>query len=87
MQAMLVLADAINRAGSTAPDKIMAALRATDLKPNEIIMGYHGVKFDQIGENSLAATYLVQLLGKDYVSVWPEKSATAELQWPMKGWK
>ena len=87
MQAMLVLADAINRAGSTAPDKIMAALRATDLKPNEIIMGYHGVKFDQIGENSLAATYLVQLQGKDYVSVWPEKSATAELQWPMKGWK
>ncbi|HLJ20073.1 MAG TPA: ABC transporter substrate-binding protein [Stellaceae bacterium] len=87
MQAMLVLADAINRAGSTAPDKIMAALRATDLKPNEIIMGYHGVKFDQVGENSLAATYLVQLQGKDYVSVWPEKSATAEVQWPMKGWK
>jgi len=87
MQAMLVLADAINRAGSTAPDKIMAALRATDLKPSEIIMGYHGVKFDQIGENSLAATYLVQLQGKDYVSVWPEKSATAQMQWPMKGWK
>ena len=87
MQAMLVLADAINRAGSTAPDKIMAALKATDLKPNEIIMGYRGVKFDEIGENSLAATYLVQLQGKDYVSVWPEKSATAQLQWPMKGWK
>ena len=87
MQAMLVLADAINRAGSTAPDKIMAALKATDLKPNEIIMGYHGVKFDEIGENSLAATYLVQLQGKDYVSVWPEKSATAQMQWPMKGWE
>ena len=87
MQAMLVLADAINRAGSTAPDKIMAALRATDLKQDQIIMGYHGVKFDQIGENSLAATYLVQLQGKDYVSVWPEKSATAQVQWPMKGWK
>jgi branched-chain amino acid transport system substrate-binding protein len=87
MQAMLVLADAINRAGSTAPDKIMAALRATDLKQDQIIMGYRGVKFDQIGENSLAATYLVQLQGKDYVSVWPSKSATAELQWPMKGWK
>jgi len=87
MQAMLVLADAINRAGSTAPDKIMAALKATDLKLNEIIMGYHGVKFDEIGENSLAATYLVQLQGKDYVAVWPEKSATAQLQWPMKGWQ
>src|SRR5215469_6116696 len=86
MQAMFVLADAINRAGSTAPDKIMAALKATDLKPNQIIMGYHGVQFDENGDNTLAATYLVQLQGKDYVSVWPEKSATAEVQWPMKGW-
>jgi branched-chain amino acid transport system substrate-binding protein len=87
MQAMLVLADAINRAGSTAPDKIMAALKATDLKPDQIIMGYRGVKFDEIGENSLAATYLVQLQGKDYVAVWPTESALAPLQWPMKGWK
>jgi branched-chain amino acid transport system substrate-binding protein len=87
MQAMLVLADAINRAGSTAPDKIMAALRATDLKQDQVIMGYRGVKFDEIGENSLAATYLVQLQGKDYVAVWPTEKALAPLQWPMKGWK
>ena len=87
MQAMLVLADAINRAGSTAPEKIMAALRATDLNQDQIMMGYRGVKFDEVGENSLAATYLVQLQGKDYVSVWPTESALAPLQWPMKGWK
>jgi branched-chain amino acid transport system substrate-binding protein len=87
MQAMLVLADAINRAGSTAPDKIMAALRATDLKADQIIMGYRGVKFDEIGENALAATYLVQLQGKDYIAVWPTVTALAPLQWPMKGWK
>jgi branched-chain amino acid transport system substrate-binding protein len=87
MQAMLVLADAINRAGSTAPDKIMTALRATDLKQDQIIMGYRGVKFDEVGENSLAATYLVQLQGKDYVAVWPTEKALAPLQWPMKGWK
>jgi len=87
MQAMLVLADAINRAGSTAPDKIIAALKATDLKQDQVIMGYRGVKFDEIGENSLAATYLVQLQGKDYVSVWPTEKALAPLQWPMKGWK
>ena len=33
MQAFFVLADAINRAGSTDPEKIQAALKATDLKP------------------------------------------------------
>ncbi len=87
MQAMLVLADAINRAGSSAPDKIMAALKSTDLKQDQIIMGYRGVKFNDVGDNALAATYLVQLQGKDYVAVWPTDKALAPIQWPMKGWK
>ena len=87
MEAFLVLADAINRAGSTAPKKIRAALRATDLKPSQLMMGYHGVKFDKTGQNILAATYLVQLQGKEYKAVWPSKSAVAKLEWPMKGWK
>jgi len=87
MQAMFVLADAINRAGSTEPAKIQKALQETDLKPEQLMMGFRGVKFDQTGQNVLAATYLIQLQGKDYVSVWPEKSATAKLKWPMSGWK
>jgi branched-chain amino acid transport system substrate-binding protein len=87
MQAMFVLADAINRAGSSEPAKIQKALQETDLKPAQLMMGYRGVKFDQTGQNILAATYLIQLQGKDYVAVWPEKSATAKLKWPMTGWK
>jgi branched-chain amino acid transport system substrate-binding protein len=86
LQGFFVLADAINRAGSTAPDKIQAALKATDLKPNQLIMGYNGVKFDATGQNILSATYLIQLQGKQYVSVWPADRATAKLEWPMKGW-
>jgi branched-chain amino acid transport system substrate-binding protein len=87
LQGFLVLTDAINRAGSTEPEKIQAALRATDLKPDQLIMGYNGVKFDDTGQNTLAATYLVQLKGKEYVSVWPADRATAKLELPMKGWK
>ena len=86
MEGFFVFADAINRAGSTAPDKIQAALRATDLKPDQLMIGYNGVKFDDTGQNTLSATYLIQLQGKQYVSVWPENRATATLQWPMKGW-
>jgi len=87
MQAFFVLADAINRAGSTEPDKIRAALQATDLKPDQLMMGYRGVKFDETGQNTEAATYLIQLQGKEYKAVWPEKSAIAKLEWPMKGWR
>ncbi len=87
MQGFLVLADAINRAGSTAPDKIQKALAATDLKPGQLMIGYRGVKFDTSGQNTLAATYLIQLQGSEYKAVWPQKWATAKLEWPMKGWK
>jgi branched-chain amino acid transport system substrate-binding protein len=85
MQAMFVLADGINRAGSDKPEAIQAALKATDLKVDQLMMGYKGVKFDETGQNTLAATYLIQLQGDKYVAVWPAKSATAKLQIPFKG--
>ena len=86
MQGFFVLADAINRAGSTEPDKIQAALKATNLTADQLMIGYHGVKFDETGQNTLSATYLIQLQGKQYVSVWPENRATAKFEYPMKGW-
>jgi len=87
MQGFLVLADAINRAGSTEPDKVQAALQATDLKSDQLMIGYNGVKFDLTGQNTLASTFLIQLKGKQYVSVWPENLATGKLELPMKGWR
>jgi branched-chain amino acid transport system substrate-binding protein len=86
MQGFFVLADAINRAGSTEPDKIQAALKATDLKPDQLMIGYNGVKFDETGQNTLASTFLIQLKGKEYVSVWPTDRATSKIELPMKGW-
>jgi len=87
MQAFFVLMDAINRAGSTKPDDVQKALRETDLKPEQLMMGYKGVKFDQTGQNTLAATYLIQLIGKEYVAVWPSNKAQHALVYPFKGWK
>jgi branched-chain amino acid transport system substrate-binding protein len=87
MQGFFALADAINRAGSTDPEKIREALTKTDLKPDQLMMGYNGVKFDDTGQNILASTYLIQLKGKEYQLVWPDNAATAKLVWPMQGWK
>ena len=87
MQAMLVLGDALNRAGSTDPEKIREALSKTDLKPDQLMMGYNGVKFDETGQNIEASTYLIQLKDKAYKLVWPDSAAEAKLEWPMKGWK
>ncbi len=87
MQGFFVLADAINRAGSTEPEKIQAALQATDLKPDQLMIGYNGVKFDSTGQNTLASTFLIQLQGKQYMSIWPTNLATSKLELPMKGWR
>jgi branched-chain amino acid transport system substrate-binding protein len=87
MQGFFVLCEAINRAGSTDPAKIQAALKATDLKPDQLMIGYKGVKFDDKGQNVLAAGVIIQLQdGENYVSVWPKGSAEKPPVMPYKGW-
>src|SRR6202171_301431 len=87
MQGFFILVDAIDRAGSTAPDKIQAALKATDLKPDQLIMGYKGVKFDDKGQNILASGLVIQLQdGENYVPVWPKDKAKTPPAFPYKGW-
>lgn len=87
LEAFFVLADAINAAGSTEPAKLQAALHATDLKPDQIIVGYRGVRFDETGQNVLAATYITQMQGRAYKTVWPESASVAKLEWPMRAWR
>jgi len=87
MQGFLVLAEAIDRAGSTDPAKIQAALKATDLKPDQLMIGYKGVKFDEKGQNVLAAGVIIQLQdGENYVAVWPKTNAQKTPIMPYKGW-
>jgi branched-chain amino acid transport system substrate-binding protein len=87
MQGFFVLVEAIDRAGSTEPAKIQAALKATDLKPDQLIMGYKGVKFDDKGQNVLAAGLVIQLQdGENYVPVWPKQLAKTAPVFPYKGW-
>ena len=86
LQGFLVLADAINRAGSTDPAKIQAALKATDLPADQMVAGYDGVKFDDKGQNMLASSVITQMRGGKYVAIWPKARATAEVVLPYKGW-
>jgi branched-chain amino acid transport system substrate-binding protein len=87
MQGFFVLCDAIDRAGSTDPAKIQAALKATDLKPDQLIMGYKGVKFDDKGQNVLASGLVIQLQdGQNYIPVWPKERASKAPAFPYKGW-
>ncbi len=85
--ALLILADAINRAGSTEPEKIREALLATDIPAAQLIMPWNGVRFDpETGQNTLAQGVIVQIQGQKYYTVWPWELASHDLIWPMPPW-
>jgi branched-chain amino acid transport system substrate-binding protein len=86
LEGFLVMADAINRAGSTDPAKIRDALKATDLKADQMVPGYDGVKFDDKGQNILASSLVTQMRGGQYLAIWPKTRATTEVVLPYKGW-
>jgi branched-chain amino acid transport system substrate-binding protein len=76
-----ILADAINRAGSTKPDDIHKALVDTDVPGDQTIMPWKGIKFDETGQNTLATPVIQQVFGGVYKTVYPFDVATMETVW------
>ena len=82
--ALLVLADAINRAKSTDGAKIRDALAATDISGERTIMPWKQIKFDESGQNNDADPVLLQYVGGKFLTISPQQAAIAEAIWPMK---
>jgi branched-chain amino acid transport system substrate-binding protein len=82
--ALIVLADAINRAKSIEGEKIREALAATDMPGEQTIMPWKRVKFDDMGQNNDADPVLLQYVGGKFVTIFPPQAAVAEAIWPMK---
>jgi branched-chain amino acid transport system substrate-binding protein len=82
--ALILMADAINRAKSTDGEKIREALAATDIPGEQTIMPWKRVKFDETGQNNDADPVLLQYIGGKFVTIYPPQAAVAEATWPMK---
>jgi branched-chain amino acid transport system substrate-binding protein len=81
--AMMVLAEAIDRAKSVEPKKIREALVATDIPGEKTIMPWKRVKFDATGQNTFASPVLIQFKAGKFSTVFPFEVATATPVWPM----
>ena len=79
--AVQTLADAINRSGTGKPDDIRKALMATDIKGDQTIMPWKGVKFDATGQNTEATPVIQQVFGGTYLTIYPAEVATKEPVW------
>jgi branched-chain amino acid transport system substrate-binding protein len=79
--AMQVLADAINRAGSTDHLKLQDALKATNIPGEQTIMPWTGIKFDETGQNTEGNPVIQQYLQGQWHTIFPFEVASAAAVW------
>ena len=83
-EGFLVCADAYKRAGSTKPQALVEALKATDIA-NRVMLG-GAIRFNEQGQNvNLPSAAVQNLHGKPTV-VLPVSNAEAKPVFPMPGW-
>ena len=82
----MTLMDAFNRAGSTDPEKLRAALAATNIPADQLIVPYRGVKFDATGQNELVRPILMQVQKGKYCTIYPFELAACEVLYPTPTW-
>ncbi|MEK6665039.1 MAG: ABC transporter substrate-binding protein [candidate division NC10 bacterium] len=80
-EAILVMADVLERAKSTDPDAIVDAIKKTNLKDPLMVSG-GPIVFNEVGDNPNASTAMVQILGQKPVVVWPKDAAAQKFVLP-----
>jgi branched-chain amino acid transport system substrate-binding protein len=84
-QAVYVIADAIERAGSADPPAIREALTATNF--DDFLLPHPGpIAFDETGENINARPVLMQVQDGSVLQVWPPELAEADPLFPCVSW-
>jgi branched-chain amino acid transport system substrate-binding protein len=84
---VLVLADALDRAGSTKPDAIRTALQKTNIAGNLTLMPWKNIQFDANGQNVGGSGIIEQIQDGAYQTVWPFDVSLKQAMWPMPAWK
>ena len=83
----MALMDAINRAGSTNPEKIRQALVNTNIPPDQLIVPWRGIKFGPDGHNTLSRGILMQAQQGNYCTIYPFELASCKVMYPIPSWK
>jgi branched-chain amino acid transport system substrate-binding protein len=81
-EALLIAADAYKRAGSTDPQALAEAIRATAITDNVSIGP--GIQFNAKGQNDKLKAGTIQNRGGKLVTLGPKEAANATPQWPLQ---
>ena len=83
-EAMMVIGDAVKRAGGSDGTALAGALRATDIRERMMLGG--PIKFSAEGQNDQIGSACIQNLGGKPTVVLPAASAEHKPVFPMPGW-
>jgi branched-chain amino acid transport system substrate-binding protein len=80
-EAVQVIGDALERAASTDPDAIVAAIKKTNFAGG-VTVSNGPVVFNEVGDNPNASTAMIQILGQKPRVVWPRDNAEQKFVFP-----
>jgi branched-chain amino acid transport system substrate-binding protein len=82
-QAVWLLANALERAGSTDHDRLRAALATTAMVPaDHMVLPQSVLSFDGTGQNRAARLFVAQIQASKYVPIWPAEYSQASVAMP-----
>ena len=80
-EAIQVIADVLERAASTDPDAVVAAIKKTGFAGG-VTVSTGPVVFNEMGDNPNASTAMLQILGQKPRVVWPKEVAEQKFVFP-----
>ena len=80
-EAVLVIADVLERAASADPDALVAAIKKTSFTGG-ITVSTGPVVFNELGDNPNASTAAIQILGQKPRVIWPREAAEQKFVFP-----
>lgn len=83
---LLLIADAVNRAGSKDKEAINAAFATTNIPGEQLILLWENISFDEKHQLKAGRYAIQQYLNGEWKTVWPWDSATATFVIPMPEW-
>jgi branched-chain amino acid transport system substrate-binding protein len=88
---LLWMADTFNRAKSVDPAALAKAAADTDMKPDQMIIDYKGIRFDKTHQNELASGVVTQIgWDGDKHTIWPwdlAQKANFKVLFPSPSWQ
>jgi branched-chain amino acid transport system substrate-binding protein len=83
--AVMTVAQAVDAARSTQPQRLRTALLSLNVPGEQTVMPWAGIQFDETHQNVLAETLVEQFVGRAFQVVYPGDAASRAMVWPVAG--